>query len=85
LNPHALRHQILNLACLPFHHPRSTTRRVTKSSADCNAEDTSLRMIWQILLRFFGSARKSNMVFDSDASYQRGGERVDNHDSVTAV
>jgi len=25
------------------------------------------------------------MVFDSDASYQRGGERVDNHDSVTAV
>lgn len=22
LNPHALRHQILNLTCLPFHHPR---------------------------------------------------------------
>ena len=22
LNPYALRHEILNLACLPFHHPR---------------------------------------------------------------
>jgi hypothetical protein len=29
--------------------------------------------------------QESNMVFDSDSFHQRGGERVDNHDSVTAM
>ena len=31
LNPHAARHQILSLACLPFHHSRPTRRKSTRS------------------------------------------------------
>lgn len=54
LNPHALRHQILNLTCLPFHHPRDlqyatesgkkkqrnvgTSRHAATSGDDCNTE-----------------------------------------------
>ena len=36
MNPHALRHQILNLTCLPFHHPRSETRTVSNNVLVCN-------------------------------------------------